>query len=277
MNPANSLFSFSSAPCRSQRIRSPLKSRNTITTRTNNLHRLVPNFLRSYSPISIRAGRRPSIFVRVRNSRHAIRGSRQKDPHCAMAYWGQAMTSITNSGIAPAKQTLPKRRTSRQSSFPQSPTAANAITSRRFRFSTLTLINSTTISAPTLTPKRWKECTSAIPTTAKPPSFTRSHFSPQPRARSQSNQRQSRRRHPQQALRRATKSSASPLHHPQLRHPAMASLALPAARKYARSRRLPSRRAHASHIFARLGLCRTTLTPTSRPSASPIAWLRIIT
>jgi hypothetical protein len=104
----------------------------------------------------------------------------KKDPRCAMAYWGQAMTLYhelwsrpTKADLTQAAELLAKARS------PNPRPRVNATISMRSPSSTLTPITSTTFSAPTLTPKPCKASTNAIPTTTKPLSSMRSRFSPQ--------------------------------------------------------------------------------------------------
>src|ERR1700735_18262 len=84
-------------------------------------HRLVPNLLRSCSPISIRARRRPSLFVRVRSGRRAIRGSRRKRFTLRDGLLGTSHDPLPPTlGSFEQGCPRPRRRTPRQSSFLQS-------------------------------------------------------------------------------------------------------------------------------------------------------------
>src|SRR5882724_9773918 len=102
----------------------------------------------------------------------------KKDPHCAMAYWGQAMSlyhqlwsghprTISSS----AASCLPRRARSILQ------LRANAITCRHSLFSSRIPTNATTGSAPTLMRKPCKASLSAIRKTAKLPFSMRSLFS----------------------------------------------------------------------------------------------------
>ena len=188
----------------------------------------------------------------------------KKDPRCAMAYWGQAMTLYhelwnrpSKADLAQGAELLAKARSLK----PPTARERDYVLALSVFYDDWTDKLDHNQRADATAEAMQGGLRTQSQTTTKPPSFTRSRFSASgPDLRPQSHQRQSAGRcHPQQALRRATKSSGHrALHHPQCcDNPAMASLALPAARKYASIAPSSPHAVHMpSHIFARLGLWR---------------------